>query len=138
NANLTYTIVAGPAHGGLTGSGGSRTYTPAANFNGSDSFTYKVTDRGAPDNCAGGPPSCDGALSSDTKTISITVNPVNDKPVATDGSATLNEDGSTSVDLSSLHSALPTSNANLTYTIVAGPAHGGLTGSGGSRTYTPA
>jgi autotransporter-associated beta strand protein len=35
----------GPAHGTLTlGPGGSFTYTPAANFFGTDSFTYTVTD----------------------------------------------------------------------------------------------
>ncbi len=35
DANLTYTIVSGPSHGLLTGSGGSRTYAPTADYNGS-------------------------------------------------------------------------------------------------------
>ena len=40
--------------GDLTGSGGSTHATrPDADFNGSDSFTYRVTDRGDPDNCSG-------------------------------------------------------------------------------------
>ncbi len=51
DANLTYTIVVGPSHGSLSGTGTGRTYTPAANYNGPDSFTYSVTDRGDPDNC---------------------------------------------------------------------------------------
>ncbi len=80
DANLTYTIVSGPSHGTLTGTGGSRTYTPNANYNGSDSITYKVTDRGDPDNC-GSPASCDAAETSTTETVSITVTPVNDTPV---------------------------------------------------------
>src|SRR5205085_734623 len=39
-ANLTYTIVGNPTHGTLTGTGTSRTYTPNANYNGPDQFTY--------------------------------------------------------------------------------------------------
>ena len=65
-------------HGTLVFSAdGSYTYTPDANFNGSDSFTYKVND---------------GTADSGIQTISITVNPVNDAPVALDGSITTNED----------------------------------------------
>ena len=41
---LTFAIVANPTNGTLTGSGTSRTYTPAANYSGSDSFTFKVND----------------------------------------------------------------------------------------------
>src|SRR5439155_1025129 len=86
NANLTCSIVAGPSHGGLSGSGASRTYTPAANFNGSDSFTYNVTDRGVPDNCAVTLVTpCAAAPTSYTEAVSITVSPVNDRPVAADG-----------------------------------------------------
>ena len=42
-----------------------------------DSFTYKVND---------------GTADSGVQTISITVNPVNDAPVALDGTITTNED----------------------------------------------
>ena len=66
----------------LSGSGGARTYTPAADFNGSDSFTYTVTDRGDPDNC-GAPDRGATAPESDTGTVSITVSAVNDAPVNT-------------------------------------------------------
>jgi hypothetical protein len=71
NANLTYTIVSSPAHGQLTANGAAWTYTPDPGFNGTDSFTYSVTDRGDPDNCGGG--ACDAAKSSQTKTVSIVV-----------------------------------------------------------------
>ena len=38
-------LVTGPAHGTLTlNADGSFTYTPAANYNGTDSFTYKAND----------------------------------------------------------------------------------------------
>ena len=63
DANLHYTIESGPAHGNLTGSGGSRTYTPDADYNGSDQITFSVTDRGDPDNCGSPSASC-----ADTKT----------------------------------------------------------------------
>ena len=40
----TYSIITAPAHGTLSGSGSSRTYLPATNYNGGDSFAYRVTD----------------------------------------------------------------------------------------------
>ena len=46
---------------------GTITYTPAANYNGPDSFTYTATD---------------GLADSNTATVTITVKPVNDAPVA--------------------------------------------------------
>src|SRR5205085_2932081 len=119
------------------GSGGSRTYTPNANFKDRNSVAYENTDRGDPDNCGVPSTSCDAAKTSATKTVSITVNPVNDAPVANDFSLSTNEDTAASVDLSAHVSDVETSNANLTYTIVSGPTAGTLSGSGGSRTYTP-
>ncbi|MFO1169802.1 MAG: Ig-like domain-containing protein [Hyphomicrobiaceae bacterium] len=57
------------AHGAVVSNGnGTFTYTPVANYFGSDTFTYTITD---------------GALS-DTATVTMTVNPVNDAPVAVD------------------------------------------------------
>ncbi len=41
---LTYMIVTAPANGTLTGTGASRTYTPATNYIGADSFTFKASD----------------------------------------------------------------------------------------------
>ncbi|TMQ54210.1 MAG: tandem-95 repeat protein [Candidatus Eisenbacteria bacterium] len=57
-----------PAHGtlGMAANGGF-TYTPQANYNGSDSFTYAIGD---------------GRGSTATATVSLTINPVNDPPVA--------------------------------------------------------
>ena len=135
DGDLTYEIVSGPADGDLTGSGGSRTYSPDADFNGSDSFTYKVTDRGDPDGCSSAP--CDAAKSSTTETVSITVNPVNDAPLASPTSVSVDEDDSVLVDLAALVSDVETADGDLTYEIVSGPADGDLTGSGGSRTYSP-
>ena len=42
---LTAVLVSGPANGTLAlNADGSFTYTPAANYNGADSFTYKAND----------------------------------------------------------------------------------------------
>ncbi len=43
-----YEIVSGPSHGTLTGSGSHRTYTPAAGYSGSDSFTFQAREEGNP------------------------------------------------------------------------------------------
>ncbi len=65
---LTYTVVAQPAHGTLSGgTGAARVYTPAANYSGPDTFTFKAND---------------GQADSNVATVSITVNAVNDAPVA--------------------------------------------------------
>ena len=75
----TITAITQPANGtvAITGGGTGLTYTPNANFAGTDTFTYTVSD---------------GAGATDTATVSITVTPVNDPPVAVDDTATVAED----------------------------------------------
>ena len=52
-AILTADLVSGPSHGTLTlNADGSFSYTPSANFNGTDWFTYQVND-GTADSNAG-------------------------------------------------------------------------------------
>ena len=68
--------------------------------------------------------------------MSITVNPVNDAPLASPTSVSVDEDDSVLVDLAALVSDVETADGDLTYEIVSGPADGDLTGSGGSRTYS--
>jgi len=46
SANLIYMVTAGPTHGSLSGMGANRTYTPALNYSGPDSFKFIVTDAG--------------------------------------------------------------------------------------------
>ncbi|HJR84652.1 MAG TPA: LamG-like jellyroll fold domain-containing protein, partial [Nitrososphaeraceae archaeon] len=59
NDPLQYTVVTQPTHGTITGgTTASRTYTPATDYVGSDSFTFKVND---------------GTTDSNTATVSITV-----------------------------------------------------------------
>ncbi len=116
--NLTFAVVSGPAKGSLTGTPPNLTYTPAANFFGSDSFTYKAND---------------GSLDSANATVSITVTAVNDAPVAVSKSITTSEDAPVSVVLS----ASDVEGSSLTYSIVSGPAKGALSGTAPNLTYTP-
>ena len=115
---LTYTIVASPAHGTLTGSGASRTYTPTANYSGADSFTFKAND---------------GTVDSNTVTVLLTVTAVNDVPVAMPQTLTTPRNTIKIITLG----GTDIEGSALTYAIVTNPAHGTLSGSGASRTYTP-
>ena len=74
---LTYTLVTPPANGTLSGTAPNLVYTPNANSNGADSFTFTVND---------------GTVDSVAATVSITVTPVNDAPVAVAQSVTTAED----------------------------------------------
>jgi autotransporter-associated beta strand protein len=116
---LTYTIVSPPASGTLSGTAPNVTYTPAANFTGSTSFTFKVND---------------GTIDSATATISITVNPVNDVPVTNAQTVTTAEDTALPITLTATDADLDP----LTYTIVAQPSNGTLTGTAPNMTFTPA
>jgi hypothetical protein len=64
---LAYVIVQTPANGSLSGSAPNLTYTPNPNFNGTDSFTFKVND---------------GTADSNAAIVSIMVEAVNDVPAA--------------------------------------------------------
>lgn len=116
---LTYTVINGPAHGVLGPvTGNTVTYTPDRNYHGNDSFTFKAND---------------GNFDSNLATVSLTVQSVNDTPVAEDQSATGYRDRSLSLHLN-------VSDADgdaLTYEIVAQPEHGTLSGSLPNLTYTP-
>ncbi len=81
---LTFVIGSGPTHGALTGTPPSVTYTPDADYHGPDSFTYTASD---------------GALTSAPATVSITVTPVNDAPLAAADSATTDEDVAISISV---------------------------------------
>lgn len=75
---LTFSLESGVTHGRLTLRGdGTYSYTPDADFFGTDSFTFKVSD---------------GTVS-DTATITIDVASVNDAPTATDDMAMVLKDG---------------------------------------------
>ncbi len=75
---LSVTLASNVSNGALTlNSDGSFEYTPDANFFGTDTFTYEVSD---------------GKGGTDTGTVALTINPVNDTPVAADDNYSVDED----------------------------------------------
>ncbi|MBW7990264.1 MAG: tandem-95 repeat protein [Planctomycetes bacterium] len=118
---ITYRVVTGPSHGILKGRAPRLIYSPNANFNGSDSLTFKTSDKRA---------------DSKTATVSITVKPVNDAPTANNSSVMTQEDKSVSISLTGND---PDGDL-LTYIVVKGPAQGSLKGIAGKSpklSYTP-
>ncbi|HZO85899.1 MAG TPA: Ig-like domain-containing protein, partial [Verrucomicrobiae bacterium] len=118
NSPLTFSIINHPAHGVLSGTPPAVRYVPAANYNGPDSFTFKVND---------------GVLDSAVATVNLVVQPVNDAPVASSASASLDED--TGVDL--VLQGTDVEGSALTFAIVNPPAHGVLSGSPPAVRYVP-
>ncbi len=120
---LTAALDMGPTSGLLTlNADGSFTYTPNAEFNGSDAFTYVAND---------------GTVDSTTPaTVSITVNALNDAPVAVDDSATTT--GETPVGIAVLLNDSDVDGDTLTVTAVGTPANGTASTDGTTVTYTAA
>ncbi|WP_370074047.1 beta strand repeat-containing protein [Salipiger bermudensis] len=120
--SLTYSLVSGVSNGTLTPvSNGVWAYAPQTNFNGTDSFTYEVSD---------------GNGGTDQATVTITVAPVNDDPVAIDDTVVTTEDNAVNVavltndsdvDGDTLSVASATNGSNGTTTVEAD----------GTITYTP-
>jgi VCBS repeat-containing protein len=78
---LTAILVTPPQHGSLAlAADGSFTYTPAADFNGTDAFSYTASD---------------GELESGPATVTITVNGTNDAPLADAGGPYIVDEGGT-------------------------------------------
>ena len=122
---LAALLVAGPANGGLTlNADGSFSYTPNTDFNGIDSFTYRAGD---------------GTATSNLATVSITVNPSNDAPIAQPESYVVSEDGLLNVPAAGvLLNDIDVDGNSLTAVVAAGPANGSLLlNADGSFTYAP-
>ena len=126
---LTWSVSTPAAHGtaSATGTGLTRSigYIPSANYNGSDSFVVRVSD---------------GHGGTDTITVNVTLQPVNDVPVAVINSYT-------TAEATTLNVAAPGVLGNdtdidgnpLTAVKVTDPSHGTLTlNANGSFVYTPA
>lgn len=111
---LSYVVTTGPANGTLVcpvATAVACTYTPNLNYNGTDSFVYRVTD---------------GTLNSATVTASITVTAVNDAPlVAADQSLTTRDNFSYSFTIDPGND-VDTAQGTLTYKLISGPATGTL------------
>jgi hypothetical protein len=112
-----------PANGSATCTASDCTYTPDPDFNGADSFTYRIADV---------------IGSTDTATVTVAVTPVNDDPTATDDTATV-EQGSAGNELDVLANDGDVDGDTLQVTAVGDPANGSaaVASGGGSVVYTP-
>ncbi|HVQ38409.1 MAG TPA: Ig-like domain-containing protein, partial [Pyrinomonadaceae bacterium] len=97
-------------------------YAPASNYFGPDAFKFTVSAGSGP-----------GALTSDQADVNITVNAVNDVPVANSQSQTTAEDTPIPITLTGSDVESP-----ITFSIVTGPAHGSFGATTAPNlTYTP-
>ena len=121
---LACSIATAPANGAATVNSDCSTgsYTPGANFNGVVTFTYRVSDGSA----------------SDTGTITMTVNAVNDAPVANNDTYSVAKGGTLNVSVPGLLGNDGDVDGNPLFAVlVSGPANGGLTlNANGSFSYT--
>ena len=107
---FTFEYVPGVAHGTLTmSSSGSFTYTPLANYSGSDQFTVRLVESG-------------GAASEHT--VSIDVRPVNDAPVAVDDALRIPAAGGAPVALAVVGNDTDVEGGELTPEVVTQPDGG--------------
>jgi VCBS repeat-containing protein len=123
---LTAAVVTGPGHGTLSlNANGTFTYTPAADFAGSDTFTYRASD---------------GTLTSNVATVTITVTATNDAPTAAADIYDTPEDTALTIAAPGvLGNDSDPDSSTLTAAVVTGPGHGTLTlNANGAFTYTPA
>mgnify|MGYP001158634094 CR=1 FL=1 len=102
---FSYSIVSPPQNGHLSGKMPNPTYISDPNFEGTDTFTFKAND---------------GTNDSQTATVIITVDPINDSPVAVDQAITISENKSQKITLF----AYDHDHDELTYHIVKQPNHG--------------
>ncbi len=118
---LTVTGVANPPHGTATVVGGSVHYVPDADYSGPDAFDYSISD---------------GNGGTDTATVSVTVTPVNDAPVANPDSATTAQD--TAVTITVLGNDTDIDGPALSVSSASDPPHGTVAvNPNGTITYTP-
>ena len=125
--SLTVTAVTQGTHGtvAVINGGADVSYTPAANYFGSDSFTYTVND---------------GHGGSDTATVNMTITNVNDAPVATGDSYVTNSNTTLNVSAPGvLGNDSDIDGPSLSAQLVSNVSHGALTLNGdGSFSYAPA
>ncbi len=108
---LAIVAVSAPMHGTavIAGTGGTTTvgYVPTAGYNGSDSFTYTISD---------------GNGGQATATVSVTITSVNSQPVAVNDTLVVAEDAVASFAVLANDSGL--GDAPLTVTVSVAPLHG--------------
>ncbi len=123
----TVSIVAAPLHGAtaVNSTTGVVTYTPATNFVGTDSFTYRVCDTGTPVYCA-------------TAIARVVIDPVNDAPVPAADESSTPEDTTVVIAVVNNDADVDGNLDPSTVNIETAPTHGvGVVGADHTIAYTP-
>lgn len=115
---VSFVVTTPPSHGALSGVGPDWTYTPLANYHGSDAFTFVASD---------------GQSASPPVTVDIEVAPVADAPSAADAAVATDEDAAMHVELGGVDA----DGDAVSFSIVSGPSHGQLSGHAPQLVYTP-
>jgi RHS repeat-associated protein len=115
---VTYSLETAPIYGSLSGLAPTLRYTPLADFNGTDSFTFKVSD---------------GTLESAPAAVAIVIHAVNDPPVVDSQTLVSGEDESFGIRLS----GADVEGSPLTFTLLSLPVHGTLAGAPPALTFLP-
>ncbi|MEI2692525.1 MAG: Ig-like domain-containing protein [Anaerolineae bacterium] len=110
----------GAAHGAVQHDGSLVTYTPAADFHGSDAFSYTISD---------------GYGGESTAQVQVTVTPVNDNPTALPDSAATAIDTAITIDV--LANDGDVDGDALSVSALSQPAHGAASSDGVTVIYTP-
>ena len=118
NLPLAYGISSQPENGNVTINNSVGTYTPNANYNGSDTFYYLASNSGGNSNIG---------------TVAINISAVDDKPNTMDVNVTTDEDNSVAFTLQ----AEEYDGDNIEFNITGNPSNGTVTITGTNATYTP-
>jgi len=118
STDASYTVTTAPANGTLSGTAPDLIYTPDADFNGTDSFTFSLEDES-------------GTIA--YSQVFFTVTAVADAPVSTNINVSTREDTAASLTLN----GSDPDGSEVTYTIDTSPANGTLSGTAPNLTYTP-
>jgi len=115
---LKFKLLIKPMHGTLSGTLPNITYTPDADFSGTDNFTFKAND---------------GQLDSNISNVAINIASVNDKPVVAEQNVDVEKNGALLITLK----GSDRDGDNLSFTVLSHPKNGTLSGTAPNLTYSP-
>ncbi|WP_417362394.1 Ig-like domain-containing protein [Gallaecimonas pentaromativorans] len=119
----TLAVVVAPSHGAVSLVSGMLRYVPAADYFGSDSFSYRVADA--------------SGLTSSAATVTLTINPVNDAPVAVADTAVMVTTGAMDINVLGNDGDVDNAIGDLTIQFTGPPASGNLSLNGRLVHYQP-
>jgi len=120
NDQVTFTVVNNPSNGSVTIANNVATYTPTADWNGTDTFNFEIQDS-----------SSKSIINQATATI--VVNAVNDAPVCFSTTASVDYGSTVTINMN----CTDIDSSSLTYIISTNPTNGTVSTSSNVASYTP-